>query len=56
MKVEKVADEFTDKPFFRLLDHDGGPVGEVDGFLCFLRARGDSPNTLEARLSTGPCS
>ena len=48
MKVEKVTDGLTGESFFRLLDHGGEPVREVDGFLRFLRARGDSPNTLEA--------
>jgi integrase len=49
VKVEKIdAGTSGREAAFRLLDGDGRPVEEVNAFLRYLAARGDSPNTLEA--------
>jgi len=48
MRVEKAQEGAGTGSFLRLLDDKGRAVEEVDGFLRYLAARGDSPNTLEA--------
>lgn len=48
MRVRRVHDNTEGRPPFELLDDDGHPVPEADGFMRHLSARGCSPNTLSA--------
>jgi integrase/recombinase XerD len=48
MRVVKVVDALPGRPRVRLVDADGGPVREVDGFLGLLAVREYSPNTVRA--------
>lgn len=48
VNVIKVADAGPGEPAARLVDSDGEPVAEVDGFLRLLAVREYSPNTIRA--------
>jgi integrase len=48
VNVIKVTGAGPGEPVVRLVDGDGGPVAEVDGFLRLLAVREYSPNTIRA--------
>ncbi len=50
MKVRRIQLNSGNEISFELLDDEGQPIEVISGFMCHLRARGYSPNTLSAYI------